>query len=304
MNPAIDRNVDADRLVFEDRAYILATRETAGGRGINCSCVIHSFGGPTRAIIAAGGEHGHRLASYLQCCGYGVDIVPIANDVRVNLTITDRQGLTVKLNERGPAVSAEEVALIEARVVSQLSDVRWLLLCGSLPPGVPRDFYARLVRLAEERKVPVMLDTDGEALIDGTEAGPALVIPNQQEAERLLNRALLTRTQFIEAALRIRQMGARSVVISLGSRGAVGTDGRGVYEAVPPRIDAVCPIGAGDALAAAVVWALDKGAPFEEAMRWGVATGTATARLPGTAFASLDQARAMLPEVTIERAAA
>src|SRR5262249_22292904 len=133
------------------------------------------------------------------------------------------------------------------------------------------------------------LDTDGDALQHGIEAKPTVVHSNQQEAERLLNAALLTRAHFLDAVRKLQTMGASSVVLSLGSRGAIGANGKAVVEALPPRVDAVCPIGAGDALAAAFTWAMVKGSPFEEAVRWGVAAGTASAKLPGVSFATLEQ---------------
>ncbi len=301
-NPAIDRNVTADRLVFEDRGYILSTRESAGGRGINASCVIHSFGARTLAIAPSGGESGKRLQDFMGCCGFPLHTIPIRNEIRTNLTITDKQGLTVKLNQFGPELDAEEVARLEEAVASNLDGASWLMLCGSLPPGVPPEFYAKLIALARERGVKTLLDTDGEALIEGIEARPAAVTPNQQEAERLLNRVLLTRSHFLDAAARIREQGAESVVLSLGSRGAVGaSDGR-LYEALPPRIDAVCPIGAGDALAAAFVWAMRQGSDFPDAVRWGVAAGTASARLPGVQFPSLEETRAIYRRVEIRSA--
>jgi fructose-1-phosphate kinase PfkB-like protein len=132
-----------------------------------------------------------------------------------------------------------------------------------------------------------MLDTDGEALQLGIEAQPTVVHANQAEAERLLDTALLTRASFLDAARKLRAMGASSVVLSLGSRGAVGANGKSMVEALPPRVDAVCPIGAGDALAAAFTWAMDKGSSFNDALRWGVSAGTASAKLPGVTFASL-----------------
>ncbi|MDP2997206.1 MAG: 1-phosphofructokinase family hexose kinase [Bryobacterales bacterium] len=302
MNPAIDRNVMADRLVFEDRAYILATRESAGGRGVNASCVIHAFGGRTLAIAPYGGKSGRRLQELIGACGFPVKLVKIRNQIRTNLTISDKQGLTVKLNEAGPRLSGEELARLEKTVTTALANATWLVLCGSLPPGVPDDFYARLIAVARARGVSTVLDTDGEALLAGLEAGPTVVTPNQQEAERLLSRALLTRNHFIEAATRIRDHGAESVVLSLGSRGAVGSFEGRLYEALPPRVDAVCPIGAGDALAAAFVWAMSRTRDFPDAIRWGVAAGTASARLPGLAFASLDQTRAVYEQVEIRSA--
>jgi fructose-1-phosphate kinase PfkB-like protein len=112
----------------------------------------------------------------------------------------------------------------------------------------------------------------------------------------------LTRTHYLEAAQRIRSMGAESVVLSLGSRGAVGAFATGMWEALPPRVDAVCPIGAGDALSAAYVWSTGQKSDPAEALRWGVAAGTASARLPGMGFASLEQSREIYAHVEMRRA--
>ncbi len=110
MNPAIDRTMAVDRLAFDDRAYILSSKDSPGGRGINAARVIHSFGGETLAIVPAGGDRGARFENYLQDCGFPVATVPIRNDIRLNLTITDRHGLTVKLNELGPRLDRGELA--------------------------------------------------------------------------------------------------------------------------------------------------------------------------------------------------
>jgi len=299
LNPAIDQNVQADRLVFEDRAYILSTSETAGGRGINASMVLHSFGAKTKAITASGGKNGKRFEELMQQEGFPVEYVKIKNNLRGNLTIVDKQGLAVKLNERGPLIQATELAKFEKTVVENLNGARWLMLCGSLPPGVPADFYARIIRQAQQRNVQTLLDTDGDALLHALEVGPSAVAPNQAEAERLLNRALITRQHFQDAARRIVAMGAKWVVLSLGSRGAVGASESVLVEAVPPLIDAVCPIGAGDALAAAFTWAVAEGKPFEEAVRWGVAAGTASAALPGISFANMHQTQQIYSRVEL-----
>jgi 1-phosphofructokinase family hexose kinase len=303
INPAVDRTVLADRLVFEDRSYILSRKESAGGRGINASAVIHSFGGQTLAIATCGGSAGERFKELLiNCCGYPVDLVAIRKDLRTNLTITDKQGLTVKLNEAGPELEPDEVKQIEQTVFANLIRAEWLMLCGSLPPGVPHDFYSKLITESRKRGVKTLLDTDGEALLEGIEAGPTVVSPNQAEAERLLNQALLTRSHYLDAAERIRAMGAESVLLSLGSRGAVGALDGELLEILAPRIDAVSPIGSGDAMAAAFVWAAVNGGNFAESARWGVATGTASAQLPGTSFASLEQARVIYDQVRVRAA--
>lgn len=303
MNPAIDRTIAVDRLAFDDRAYILSSKDSPGGRGINAAHVIHSFGGDTLAIFPAGGERGQRFEHYMQDCGFPVATVPIHNDIRLNLTITDRHGLTVKLNEIGPRFDRGELSSVEGTVEAQLGRATWLMLCGSLPPGVPSDFYAQLIGRATKKGVKTLLDTDGDALARGVEAGPAIVTPNQQEAERLLNTVLLTRSHSIAATRRMQSMGAQTVVLSLGSRGAIAAGwNRRLWEATPPRIDAISPIGSGDALAAALVWSMVNGDEFEEALRWGVAAGSASAKLPGLNFATLEQTREVHAEVDLRRA--
>ena len=299
LNPAVDRNVQADRLVFEDRAYILSTNETAGGRGINASTVIHGFGGATKAIACTGGRNGRRFEELLATVGFPTALVKIRHSIRANLTIVDKQGLAVKLNERGPHIQASELEKVERTVAENLDGAKWLMLCGSVPPGVAPDFYARIIRLAQKASVKTLLDTDGDALVSGMDAGPTAVAPNQAEAERLLNRALITKAHFRNAAARMVAMGAESVILSLGSRGAVAANKDTVISAAAPSIDAVFPIGAGDALAAAFVWALADGKPFEEAVKWGVAAGTASAALPGISFPTLAQTEKMFDRVEI-----
>jgi 1-phosphofructokinase family hexose kinase len=301
INPAIDRIISVDRLAFEDRAYINSSRESAGGRGINASCVIHSFGAETLAVLVSGGDSGKRLEGHLRDCGLRISVVPVQNEIRTNLTITDKHGLTVNLNEAGPPLSNAEVARVERMVREALDRASWLLACGSLPPGVPPSFYGKLISMARRKKVKTLLHADGEALREGIEERPTVVTPNQQEAERLLGRTLLTRTHYLEAAERIRTMGAASVVLSLGSRGAVGAFADGLVEALPPRVDAVCPIGAGDALMAAYAWAMERKPSAPEALRWGVAAGTASARLPGMSFASLPQTQEIYRHVEVRR---
>lgn len=298
-NPAIDKTVFVDRLVFEDRAYILSSVEAAGGRGVNASCVLHSYGEPTLAVLPSGGDSGRRIEEYLSCCGFHYEAVPINGQIRTNLIVTDKQGLTVKLNEPGSPLTDEELDRLQGAVHRSLPGASWLLLCGSLPPGAPPQFYRDLIRDARRHGVHTLLDTDGEVLQHGLEEGPTVVTPNQHEAARLLNKALITRQHFRSAAQRILEMGAGSVVLSLGSRGAIAARDGDVFEVTPPPVDAVCPIGAGDALNAAFTWAMSHDHDFPSAVRWGVAAGSASAQLPGLQFASLDQTRRLCDRVEI-----
>ncbi len=302
VNPAVDRIVTVDRLAFEDRAYIESTTEAAGGRGINAARVLTSFGANVVAITISGREVGRTFEEQLQHDTFRKEIVKIRSNIRINHTISDRQGLSVKLNERGPKLTAAEQERLTAAVENLLPTASWLLLCGSLPPGVDEHFYARLIRLAEKNKVETLLDTDGDPLLYGLEAGPTIVKPNQSEAERLLNTALITRSQIIDAVQRLKALGPKSVVLSLGGRGLIAaTSTEGVLEVVPPPVKSLCPIGAGDAMSAAIVWALDRNESFGDALRWGVAAGTASSQLPGITLANLQQAKEIYPQTQITR---
>ena len=302
INPAIDRTVSVDRLVFEDRAYILDRSEAAGGRGINASLVIHSMGGKTLALLAAGGAAGERIEKMLQGVGFPFECVRVRQESRTNFTISDKQGLTVKLNEVGQPMEKSELREIRGLVEERIAKAAWLMICGSMPPGVPPQFYSEIIQLAKRRGVLTLVDTEGDALIHSIEAKPTVITPNQHEAERLLGRALVTRSQILEAIDRIQKMGAESVILSLGSRGAVGSSAAGVFEALPPHIDALCPIGAGDAMAAAFTWSMEKKKTFADSLRWGVAAGTAKAKLPGMTFPTLEQTRAVYKQVEVRQA--
>ena len=300
MNPAIDRTITADRLVFDDRAYIQARGESVGGRGLNTSAVLHSWGAPTLAIVPSGGESGPRFEAHLARLGFPYEAVPVRQNVRSNLIITDQRGMTVKLNVPGPALTQDELNAIEAAVRRRLPGATWLLVCGSLPPGVPSSYVRRLVVAAREAGVKSLVDTDGEALQDALLERPTAVTPNRSEAAALLNRALITRQHFRAATQRICEMGAEAAVLSLGSRGAIGMRGSEIVEAVPPRVEAVCPIGSGDALNAAYVWALERSGSFSDAVRWAVSAGTASAQLPGISFATQEQAREIYERVELK----
>jgi len=302
INPAVDRIITADRLVFEDRGYILDRSEAAGGRGINASQVVHAFGGKTVAVLTAGGPAGERIEKLLGTLGFSSDIVHVRAETRTNLTISDKHGLTVKLNERGAPLEASELKEIKKKVEGRLPKTQWLMICGSIQPGVPPHYYCEIIEMAKSHGVKTLLDTDGEALQHALEAKPTVIMPNQHEAERLLSRALITRGQCLEAVDVMQAMGPENVILSLGARGAIGSSPEGVFEALPPRIEALCPIGAGDALGAAFAWSMEKKKSFSEALRWGVATGTAAAKLPGLSFPTFNDARAVYKQVELRQA--
>jgi len=178
----------------------------------------------TLAIAPFGGTAGKKFEKLLLESGFPVEVIRIKQEIRVNMTVSDRQGLTIKLNEFGPRIEKAELEQIMRWWKSHVKKADWLMLCGSLPTGVPATFYSQLIEIAKKHKVSTLLDADGEPLLHGVEAGPTTAHPISRKAERLLNRALITRNHFFDAADKIHAMGAASVLLSLGSRGAVARE--------------------------------------------------------------------------------
>ncbi|MBV9675332.1 MAG: hypothetical protein JO185_03290, partial [Acidobacteriaceae bacterium] len=167
VNPALDRIVTVDRIVFEDRAYIESTTEAAGGRGINASRVLTNFGAVNTAVTTSGKEVGRKFEEQLRQDSFSKEIVRIRSNIRTNLTISDRQGLSIKLNELGPTLTKYEQNRVMKAVEALLPVSSWLMLCGSLPPGVDEHIYTKLIQLAEKHGVETLLDTDGDPLLYG-----------------------------------------------------------------------------------------------------------------------------------------
>jgi 1-phosphofructokinase family hexose kinase len=299
LNPAIDLTITTNRIVYDDRTYILAEQEYAGGKGINAAQVIYSYHGDVHAIAPIGGENGQRFAYLLAAAQIPVTLIPVSGETRRNFAVTDEQGLMIKLDQPGKQLSNEELQRIEDAVREHLPHAGWLMLNGSLPPKSPPDFYARLIRLAREHEVSTTLDTSGDALRLGLEAQPTLAKPNRAEAERLLDRTILSEPQAAAAAREIQKMGAQRVILSMGSQGAIAAWEDGLLRAVPPAVQTGCAIGAGDVLAAICVLGLSQNLSFPEAFRWSVAAATAAASKPGLTFAPPEQTESMRAQIEL-----
>lgn len=299
LNPAIDLVLGTERFEFGDRAFVTAEAETAGGKGINAARVIRAYGGEVLALAPIGGRRGCRFQALLGADGLPAELVKVQGETRRNVAVTDAAGVTLKLDQRGRPLSDSELRRIEAAVERQLPSLDWLMLTGSLPPGTPSDTYRRLASRARRAGARVLVDTSGPALAEALEAGPDVVKPNRSEAAALLGRELPTVDDAALAAREIRAMGATRVVLSLGEQGAVAATRLGALLATPPLAGTGCPVGAGDVLAAACVWAMDRGEPFEEAFRWGVAAATVAASRPGLEFGTPAEADALRRRIEV-----
>ncbi|MDZ7708619.1 MAG: 1-phosphofructokinase [Trueperaceae bacterium] len=299
VNPALDLTYRVGEIRYDDTVRAREVLRAAGGKGVNVSRVATRLGHPTVAMGFAGGRAGDEILDLLR--GEGVRTWFSRHDAptRTNAIVQDDAGHQLRVSGPGPEVQEAEVdALLDS--VFELRAPDYLVLSGSLLPGVPSDLYARITERAREDDVPVAVDADRE-LRDSIEAGVAVIKPNAYELGRLVGRTVSGVAAAREAADEARTMGAGTVVCSLGADGALWVSAEGAWHAVPPEVTVDSPLGSGDSLLAGVLSARADGADPSEALRMGVACGTATAITPGTELCHLGDVQAILPEVTITK---
>lgn len=304
LNPAVDVSLHTDRIVYDDRVYISAERRQPGGKGVNATRVLHAYGADVLGVATCGGLNGERFRGLIEERGLPVTLIPVEGETRRNIAVVDADGLTLKLDQRGSQLSDAERERVEAAVLERLPDAAWLTLMGSLPPGVPTDYYGRLIELARAQGVETLLDTGEPALSAALAAGPSLAKPNRPEAERLLARPLVSEHDAAEAAEEIRERGAARVILSLGSGGAVAASEAGLLRATPPPAEGGSPIGAGDVLGATVIWRLTQGDSFREAFVWGVAAATVAAGRAGLGHGTVEDVERMRSQVEVREISA
>lgn len=282
VNPAIDYSAEADQVVPALKIRTRRERFDPGGGGINVARVIHLLGGRAVAIYTVGGLTGPVFEGLLAGTGVEGRAVRVAGHTRISHTVRElATGHEFRFTPEGPTISPEECEAIATAVTEEPAD--WLVLSGSLAPGMPPDFYARIVQAVRPRGTRIALDTSGAALYQALQAGVDVVKPNKRELEHLMGRRAPTAEEEEQLAQELALSGrAKIVALSLGPRGAVLATADTVRRVVAPQVPTVSTVGAGDSFVGAMVLALARGEPVEKAFLWGVAAGAAAAMTPGT----------------------
>jgi 1-phosphofructokinase family hexose kinase len=190
---------------------------------------------------------------------------------------------------------------LEDKLQEWMPEAVLVVLGGSLPPGAPSDTYARLITWAKQNEVRTILDTSGDALVEGVKAQPYMIKPNATEAEQLLGRPLPTEDDVIAGGQELLQRGIEIVVISLGKRGALAISRSGVWKAVPPEVAPETTTGAGDSMVAGFAIAISEHKSLAEGLALGTAAATATVMAPGTELARQADVESLLPRVKVEQ---
>ncbi len=276
LNPALDLCVPAGAIVPGGVNRCGQGVFRAGGKGINVSRALTSLGVGNRALAIAAGFTGREAAARLEAAGCPADFLFLASGcTRVNYKAAHPDGSVTELNGEGPPVPLSAVSRLGGKL-SALGPGDGLVLAGSVPASLPADVYARLLAFAKEG-VRTVVDTTGEALLAALAARPFLIKPNLEELGGVSGAPVSGIGEAAACAQRLCAMGAQNVVVSMGERGALLVDARGrrfFCRAAKGR--AVSAVGAGDSLVAGFLYGLGQGG-VEEALRWGVAAGCATA---------------------------
>jgi len=283
MNPAVDLSCISSHVTPDEKLRIFDVKREPGGGGLNVARVIVELGGDCLALWTCGGLNGQMLRELLDLEKINHQPLPIGEMTRENITVqeqdTNRQFRFVM---PGPCITDKEAehCLQHVRNLSPAPD--YLVLSGSLPPGVRDDFYARAVSAASE-KTRIVVDTSGPALHQALEAGVFLIKPNLRELGELTAQRITDDSQIGQSAREIIESGGAEIVVtSLGAGGAVLVAGDRTEFVRAPTVPIRSKVGAGDSMVGAIVYGLADGMPVSDAVRLGVAAGAAAVLTPGT----------------------
>lgn len=307
-NPSLDRTVNlASRLKRGAVQRAESVISQAGGKGVNISRACVAADLPSIAVLPAPKDD----PFVLELLAAGIDCRPVEHegDLRVNITITEPDGTTTKLNSPGPRATPRLLEELQAALVRRAVDADWTVLAGSLPPGAPPEWYAELVGALRTADARVAVDTSDaplKALVDrlnqDPSSAPHLMKPNGEElasftghdADELEDEPAAA----AEAAYDLVKRGVESVLVTLGPRGAVLVNAEGAWHAAPPPTTVVSTVGAGDSSLFGYLFGDVTGRPPDQRLALAVAYGSAAAGLPGTTIPHPRQVRTELVHVT------
>lgn len=298
LNPSIDRTVELPASLERGavhRATLPAT-EVAAGKGVNVARVLRAGGLAARAIVLARPDD--RFATMLAADDVDAVCVPSDAAVRTNLSLTEPDGTTTKINEPGAPFEEHALAAVLETIRAHAPSADWLVIAGSLPSGAPSDVVRAIIRAARDASsaIRIAVDTSGAALSAAVATGDIdLAKPNDAELEELLglsHGAIGDLHDAAAAAQSLVGLGVGTVLLTLGGDGAILADADTTLHAVPPATEVRSTVGAGDASLAGWLLAAVRGDDSAGRLRQAVAHGSAAAAMPGTGFPTPDDADA------------
>jgi 6-phosphofructokinase 2 len=301
INPALDVLTSIDKVNDTHKMRCGPTLKQPGGGGVNVARVLQRLGSNCMALYLAGGVTGERHHQLMHSEKVRTHVIPIAEETRESFSVHETSsGHDFRFVLPGPKVSAAEYEACFDYVEQHLPK-KFLVISGGLAPGVPDNFYARLVALAKAHNVRVVLDANGPALADALKAGVYLFKPSLRELRDLTGQVLRTVDEQVAAAEQLIHNGqAQMVAVSLGSEGALVVSATEQWRARSIQVEVQTTIGAGDSFVAGMVWALGRGDSLVKAFQYGMASGAAALLEPGTSLCQAADIHRLLPQVVVE----
>jgi 1-phosphofructokinase family hexose kinase len=279
----------------------------AGGKGVNVARALKRLGQPVIATGVAGGPTGTRIIEQLTDEAILNDFVRIREESRMSTAVVDpTSGEQTEINERGPAVSEAELELFVDKLLYLAKGAAICVFAGSLPRGVDPGLYAQLVGELKKLGVTTVIDSEGDALRLATRAEPAVVTPNELEAEELVGHEFSEEEDRVTAVREIAAMGASEAIMTLesGCLALVGDDpDRRLYRVTLEPREPRSTVGSGDAFLAGYLSCRYSGSPQEDCLRYAVACGSESTQHFGAGVIDPREMERLLPEVEIEELA-
>ena len=306
INPSVDIFVNVDHVEPTAKLRCSSPKRDPGGGGINVARVAHRLGGDVAAIYPVGGAIGKLLERLLVREGVESLVTPSHIETRENFTAYEiDSGQQYRFVLPGATLHRAEWEACLDRLVTLPDRPKFVVVSGSVPPGVPDDFFARAVKEAKRQGAQTVADTSGAALTAVLDEGVTLIKPNQNELSEWAGARLDTDAACVAVCRKLIISGrARIVAVTLGERGALLVTAVQAWKAAPLAVDVASAVGAVDSFLVGMVADLAAGRPIEEAFRTGVAAGSAAVSRPGTELCSEADVQRLLPQVQIKEIAA
>ncbi len=302
MNPAIDKTIDIDKLQHGGLNRIQKVEYDAGGKGINVSKTIRELGGKSIAAGFLGGNAGRTIETVLNDKGIQNDFIWVDGETRTNTKVFETTGEVTELNEPGPQISQEQMEQLMKKLEGYADAQTLFILAGSIPNGVDKAIYGKIIERVHAHGAKVLLDADGELFRLALDAGPDIIKPNRVELEEYAGfdyRASIE--ELLQTAKSLKSKGIETVAVSMGKSGAMFV--RDGYEVKCPALSvkAHSTVGAGDAMVAALAYAWDQKLDNEQTVRMCIATSAGAVTTIGTKPPTRELVDELMKQVEIEK---
>lgn len=283
MNPALDKTAELDRFEHAALNQLKNVVVDPGGKGINVSKTLTSFGVESIATGFLAGNIGRSIEEMLERQGIRTDFIHVEGETRTNLKVVEPHGILTELNEPGFTIDESTEDKLLDKVASLAAPDTFFVLTGSAPMGTNPFIYAKMIQRVKNQGAKILLDAAGKLLIHGIEAKPDIVKINRFEMEQYMNAiGDLSKQEIIKCAKRLCDSGIEMVVVTLDSDGALFITHDKVVKAEGLHVEAHSAVGAGDAMAAALAYGITQKLSKEECIRLSVATSAGAVMTVGT----------------------